>query len=144
MGQTGIETGEIVLALVNFIRPAAVISIDALAAQDYSRLGSTIQIANTGISPGSGVQNSRKELSEHTLGVPVISVGVPTVIDGATLAAQFTGQDRSQIDPEAACAMVTPREVDRMIGHAAKFISLAVNKALYPQLSLEEISFLCA
>ena len=72
MGQTGIETGEIVLALVNFIRPAAVISIDALAAQDYSRLGSTIQIANTGISPGSGVQNSRKELSERTLGVPVI------------------------------------------------------------------------
>lgn len=77
MGQTGIETGEIVLALVNFIRPAAVISIDALAAQDYSRLGSTIQIANTGISPGSGVQNSRKELSERTLGVPVISVGCP-------------------------------------------------------------------
>lgn len=74
MGQTGIETGEIVLALVNFVRPVAVISIDALAAQDYSRLGSTIQIANTGISPGSGVQNSRKELSEHTLGVPVISV----------------------------------------------------------------------
>ena len=144
MGQTGIETGEIVLALVNFIRPAAVISIDALAAQDYSRLGSTIQIANTGISPGSGVQNSRKELSERTLGVPVISVGVPTVIDGATLAAQFTGQDRGKIDPEAARAMVTPREVDRMIGHAAKFISLAVNKALYPQLSLEEISFLCA
>ena len=136
MGQTGIETGEIVLALVNFIRPAAVISIDALAAQDYSRLGSTIQIANT--------QNSRKELSERTLGVPVISVGVPTVIDGATLAAQFTGQDRGKIDPEAARAMVTPREVDRMIGHAAKFISLAVNKALYPQLSLEEISFLCA
>ena len=144
MGQTGIETGEIVLALVNFIRPAAVISIDALAAQDYSRLGSTIQIANTGISPGSGVQNSRKELSERTLGVPVISVGVPTVIDGATLAAQFTGQDRGKIDPQAAQAMVTPREVDRMIGHAAKFISLAVNKALYPQLSLEEISFLCA
>ena len=58
--------------------------------------------------------------------------------------AQFTGQDRGKIDPQAAQAMVTPREVDRMIGHAAKFISLAVNKALYPQLSLEEISFLCA
>ena len=61
-----------------------------------------------------------------------------------TSPAQFTGQDRGKIDPEAALAMVTPREVDRMIGHAAKFISLAVNKALYPQLSLEEISFLCA
>ena len=144
MGQTGVETGEIVLSLVNFLRPAAVISVDALAAQEYSRLGCTIQIADSGISPGSGVQNSRKELSFRTLGIPVISIGVPTVIDGATLAAQVTGKEDAPLDSNAARAMVTPREIDRMIGHAAKFISLAINKALYPQLSLEEISFLCA
>lgn len=131
-GQTGIEIGEIVLALVNFVRPAAVISIDALAAQDYSRLGSTIQIANTGISPGSGVQNSRKELSERTLGVPVISVGVPTVIDGATLAAQFTGQDRGKIDPEAARAMVTPARGGPHDRHAAKFISVGSQQGPLP------------
>lgn len=144
MGQTGIETGEILSALVNFIRPDAVIVIDALAAQDYSNLGKTIQISDSGISPGSGVQNSRKEISEKTLGVPVISIGVPTVIDGATLTSEFSQLPKNKIDSSAACAMVTPREIDRMIGHAAKFISLAVNKSLYPELSLEEISFLCA
>lgn len=143
MGQTGIETGEIVRALVNFIQPAAVIAIDALAAQEYSRLGRTIQISDSGISPGSGVQNSRKELSVKTLGIPVISIGVPTVIDGATLTAAFSNVPKEKLSA-AASAMVTPREVDRMIGHAAKFISLTVNKSLYPDLSLEEISFLCA
>lgn len=144
MGQTGIETSEVVAALVNFIQPAAVLAIDALAAQDYNRLGRTIQIADSGIAPGAGVQNARRELSERTLGIPVISIGVPTVIDGATLTATFSDLPRSQISPEAAGTVVTPREVDRMIGHAAKFISLAVNKSLYPELSLEEISFLCA
>lgn len=144
MGQTGIETGEILSALVNFIRPDAVIAVDALAAQDYSHLGKTIQISDSGISPGSGVQNSRKEISEKTMGIPVISIGVPTVIDGATLTAEFSQKPKEEIDPSARCAMLTPREVDRMIGHSAKFISLAINKALYPELSLEEISFLCA
>ena len=145
MGQTGIESGEIVSALVNFIRPAAVIVIDALAAQEYSRLGRTIQIADSGIAPGSGVQNSRKELSERTLGIPVISLGVPTVIDGSSLAGSILQQPAKNFPScPASCAIVTPREVDRMVGHAAKFISLAVNKSLYPQLSLEEISFLSA
>lgn len=145
MGQTGIESGEIVSALVNFIRPAAVIVIDALAAQEYSRLGRTIQIADSGIAPGSGVQNSRKELSERTLGIPVISLGVPTVIDGSSLAGSILQQPAKNLPScPASCAIVTPREVDRMVGHAAKFISLAVNKSLYPQLSLEEISFLSA
>lgn len=145
MGQTGIESGEIVSALVNFIRPAAVIVIDALAAQEYSRLGRTIQIADSGIAPGSGVQNSRKELSERTLGIPVISLGVPTVIDGSSLAGSILQQPAKNLPScPASYAIVTPREVDRMVGHAAKFISLAVNKSLYPQLSLEEISFLSA
>lgn len=145
MGQTGIESGEIVSALVNFIRPAAVIVIDALAAQEYSRLGRTIQIADSGIAPGSGVQNSRKELSERTLGIPVISLGVPTVIDGSSLAGSILQQPAKNFPScPASCAIVTPREVDRMVEHAAKFISLAVNKSLYPQLSLEEISFLSA
>lgn len=142
MGQTGIETGEIIHAVVSFLKPSAVIAVDALAAQDYERLGRTIQISDSGISPGSGVQNSRKELSETTLGVPVLSVGVPTVIDGASLACSLSENNRC--DSKQGSAMVTPREVDRMIGHSAKFIAFAINKALYPQLSLEEISFLCA
>ncbi len=145
MGQTGIETGEIVRSVVSFLKPSAVIAVDALAAQDYKRLGKTIQISDSGISPGSGVQNSRKELSQTTLGVPVLSVGVPTVIDGASLARSLSENDIDCPDcTKAGSAMVTPREVDRMIGHSAKFIAFAVNKALYPQLRLEEISFLCS
>ena len=132
MGQTGIESAEIISAVTKMIQPSAVIAIDALAAEDYSHLGKTIQISDSGIAPGSGVQNSRFPLSQENLGVPVIAVGVPTVIDAGAFFPQ-----------SASGAMVTPREVDRMIGHSCKFISLAINKALYPQLSLEEIAFLC-
>lgn len=137
MGQTGIESGEIILSLIKSIRPAAVIAVDALAAEDYTRLGKTIQISDSGISPGSGVQNNRFPLNRDTLGIPVISIGVPTVIHAASFL-----ENQNQNHP-AFGAVVTPREVDRMIGHSAKFISLAVNKALYPDLSLEEIAFLC-
>ena len=71
----------------------------------------------------------------------MLSIGVPTVIDAATLAAQLTGGSCEQTHQ---AAMVTPREIARLIGHSAKFIALAINKALYPELSLEEIGFLCA
>ena len=123
MGQTGIESGEIVSALVNFIRPAAVIVIDALAAQEYSRLGRTIQIADSGIAPGSGVQNSRKELSERTLGIPVISLGVPTVIDGSSLAGSILQQPAKNLPScPASCAplgsgtKILPRSYPEMKG----------------------------
>ena len=84
------------------------------------------------------VPEVREKLEE--LGIPVLSIGVPTVIDAATLAAQLTGSSCEQAHQTA---MVTPREIDRLIGHSAKFIALAINKALYPELSLEEIGFLC-
>lgn len=149
MGQTGIETGEIVAALVNYIRPAAVIAVDALAARSVARLGSTIQISDSGISPGSGVLNARKSLCQQTLGVPVISLGIPTVVDASTLACDLL--DPQQAEPRRELfqsggegMMVTPREVDLLIGHGAKFISQAINKALQPELSLEEIAYLCA
>ena len=87
LGQTGIETAEIVKAAVEKVKPAAVIIIDALASRRLNRLCSTIQISNTGITPGSGVGNQREDISEKTLGVPVISIGIPTVVDAATLTA---------------------------------------------------------
>lgn len=148
MGQTGVETGELVAALVNYIKPSAVIAVDALAAGDISRLGRTIQLSNTGISPGSGVLNARKELCEQTLGVPVISVGIPTVVDAITLAYDLLDEEqvekkRSLFLPYGEDMMITPREVDLLVGHGAKFISLAINKALQPELSLEDITYLC-
>lgn len=85
--QTGLETADFVKAVANEIQPDLLIVIDALAARDSSRLCRTIQLTNTGIHPGSGVGNSRKEVSEETLGVPVIAIGIPTVVDGPVLIA---------------------------------------------------------
>ncbi|MCH5188796.1 MAG: GPR endopeptidase [Oscillospiraceae bacterium] len=86
LGLTGIETGETVRGVAEKIKPTLIIAVDALASRSMSRIGSTLQLTDTGISPGSGVGNSRRELSEKTMGVPVIAVGVPMVADAATVA----------------------------------------------------------
>lgn len=144
LGQTGIETGELLAAAVEHIKPAAVIAIDALASRSLSRLGCTVQLADTGISPGSGVGNKRKELSRETLGVPVIAMGVPTVVDAMTLAADLLGEEDAdrlltKIQPDGRAMMVTPREIDMLIDRAAFLCSLAVNTALQPTLSPDDI-----
>lgn len=93
--------------------------------------------------PGSGVLNARKELSRQSLGVPVLSLGIPTVVDGGTLVCGLLGcEDESRVPEEARAMMVTPRDVDALIERGAKHLSLALNAALQPQLSLEEISYL--
>lgn len=97
------------------------------------RLGCTVQFSDTGISPGSGVQNRRRELSKATLSVPVIAVGVPTVVDASGLL-----QKESRTEP----MMVTPRNIDQLIRHAARLLSLSINRALQPTLSVEEIEML--
>ena len=84
MGTTGIETAEAVRGLIGHVKPSMVIAIDALAARNISRINQTIQIADTGINPGSGVGNKRMGLNQESLGVPVIAIGVPTVVDAAT------------------------------------------------------------
>lgn len=149
LAQTGIETGEIVASVVRDVRPAAIIVVDALASRALSRLGCTLQIADTGIAPGSGVQNRRSELSRETLGVPVISMGVPTVVDGTTLAHDLlnkpeedVGDLRQLFGPQGQQMMVTPRDVDLMVERAAKVISLTINRALQPNLSMEDITYL--
>jgi spore protease len=126
------EIAEIIRALAGALKPAAVIAVDALAAGDVSRLGTTIQISSAGISPGSGVMNARRELSEKSLGVPVMSIGVPTVVDAAVL----TGEK------DAAPMMITPRDIDLLVSRAGKTLSLIINKALQPGLSFGEIAYL--
>lgn len=143
LGQTGIETAEIVRAICDQISPDLVIVIDALASKSVDRLGNTIQIANTGISPGSGVMNHRRELSQQTLGVPVLSIGVPTVVDLHSIAEDFSvpGIPYSErVDN----MMVTPREIDELIEHAAKTVAYAIGKSLQPSLSIEDIAALTA
>lgn len=85
MGETGIETSEIILGIINRIKPDFIIAIDALASQSINRVNKTIQMTDTGIHPGSGVGNARKELNKETIGIPVIAIGVPTVVDAVTI-----------------------------------------------------------
>lgn len=140
LGQTGIESSDLVRGIVRQVAPAAVVVVDALAARSLSRLGQTLQIADSGIAPGAGVGNDRAELSRHTLGVPVISIGIPTVVDCATLAEDLGGAPPD--DPARAAMVVTPRDVDRLVQSGARLIALALNRAAQPGLSLEEIGYL--
>lgn len=139
LGQTGIEVAEIVRSICDSIKPDCVIVIDALACSDVSRLGSTIQLTDTGISPGSGVQNRRKELSEATLGIPVIAIGVPTVVDMHTIVENITGNPPNKHLPNM---MVTPRDVDKLVERASRLIAYSINKAVQPMLTIEDITAL--
>ncbi len=136
LGQTGTESSEIVHGVCREIHPAAVIAIDALAARSMERLGCTVQLCDTGISPGSGVGNNRQPLNKQVLGVPVIGIGVPTVVDAATLVWEMSGQAPAQ---ESASMMVTPREIDTVIGRAARLLALAINGALQPNYAAAEL-----
>ena len=143
LGQTGVETGEVVCGVLDRIRPAAVLAIDALAAGRLSRLLRTVQLADTGITPGAGVGNARAALNEQTLGVPVIAMGVPTVVDGATLAHEITGQlggpTCEALEDLSRPVMITTRDIDREVSEIARMIGYAVNMALHPHLTVEDI-----
>ena len=129
LGQTGIEAAEHIRWLCEGLRPSAVIVIDAMAARSLSRLGRTLQICDTGISPGSGVGNDRPCIDSAYLGTRVISLGVPTV-------AELRPEDRTE---SAGNMMITPREIDLLTDRAARFIASAVNGALQPHLHPTEI-----
>lgn len=135
LGQTGIETAEIIKAICNEIKPSGIIAVDALACADISRLGTTIQIADSGISPGSGVANTRKELSEKVMGIPVVAIGVPTVIDTHTIIRSLT----DSVPEGVPNMMVTSREIDRLIERTAQLIAYGINLALQPSLTVEDI-----
>ena len=145
LGKTGIEPAEIIAGTAQKTNPAAVIIIDALAARQLSRLGNTIQMCDTGISPGSGVGNRRAEISQATLGIPVIAVGVPTVVDAVTIACEVFGEEenaneyRRKFDEKYSKMMVTPREIDLVTERAAKLVALAINCALQPTLTPEDL-----
>lgn len=136
LGQTGMEAQEIIEGAVQRINPKAIIIVDALAARDVTRLGKTVQLSDTGLSPGSGVGNSRTELSKKTLGVKCVTVGVPTVVDASTLSFDLTGQDRKEHEP----LIVTPRDIDRMIAKSSSVIAYSINVALQPENAFQTLS----
>jgi len=169
LGITGIETSEIIKGIVDRVKPNLVIAIDALASRKMERVSTTIQLADTGINPGSGVGNNRKELSQESMGVPVIAIGVPTVVDAATMANDTidlvidslisespTGgefynmlktMDRNEkyklisevISPFIGNLMVTPKEIDRLIDDVAIVIANGLNLALHPSIGPEDM-----
>ncbi len=143
LGQNGMETGEILLGIIQRISPAVLITVDALASRRLERLGCTVQICDTGITPGSGVGNARKEISPKTMGIPVISIGVPTVVDASTLAYDLIGENSRKIaEPSGKKMMVTPREIDLLIERSAKLVAMALNKALQPQIDTDDMALL--
>lgn len=147
LGNTGIETAEILKAVVKQINPCAVIVIDALASRSLERLGNTVQMCDTGVSPGSGVGNRRKTIDKDFLGVPVIAVGVPTVVDGVTVAldvmeksgVDIEGNKRERILGSEKGMMVTPKEIDLVIKRVSKLLAISINKALQPDMSAEDV-----
>lgn len=136
LGQTGIETAEYLKGIAEFIKPDAVIVIDALASRKISNLGKTVQLSDTGITPGAGVGNYRKTIDKSTLGVLVISMGVPTVVDGKTIVHDLT-KNSQNISTDADEMMVTPRDIDTVIDRAARLLALSINCALQPEMEPE-------
>ena len=147
LGQTGIETGEIVKSIADSIAPSCAIIIDALASRSLNRLGRTVQISDTGINPGSGVGNHRAAINSETVGIPVISIGVPTIVDAATLSADIAaaaGMDDperlySRAAPIGSAMMVTPREIDLFIVRAARLVAMGINCALNPHIDTADM-----
>lgn len=147
LGTTGLESAETVRALVEQTKPGLVIAVDALASRRTERVCAAVQLSDTGIAPGSGVGNHRAALDRETLGVPVASVGIPTVVDAATLAADLLEESGAgDIDPERlrqghASFMVTPRDIDAQVRDLAKVVGYGINWALQ-QLDIDEITAL--
>nr|WP_294680580.1 GPR endopeptidase [uncultured Anaerotignum sp.] len=170
MGITGIETGEMMKGIVDKLHPSLLIAIDALAARSSNRINAAIQMSDTGISPGAGVGNQRMPLDEAHLGIPVIAIGVPTVVDAATLVndtmdrildemirqttngsafyeslAALEQEEKYQmiteiLGPYTGNLFVTPKEVDAVVDRLANIIANSINIALHPGITLEDIN----
>lgn len=142
LGNTGMESGEVARAVCEDIRPACVIAVDALASRSLDRLCRTVQLSDTGITPGSGVGNHRVGLNWESLGVPVIAVGVPTVVDGATLAADLTGAEDLPPLGKGGSLLVTPKDIDSQVSDLSHIIGYGISLALQPGLTVEDLDLL--
>lgn len=167
LGLTGIETAEIIKGVVDKIQPELVVAVDALASRSVERIGTTIQLADTGIAPGSGVGNKRVGINKESMGVPVIAIGVPTVVPAAIIAGETLDRllEQTKNNPQLQAIyqnmnsdafqpivnavlqpytsgqlMVTPKEIDALIQNTAKIIAGGISLALHPSISAEEYS----
>ena len=142
LGSTGIESAALIGAAVRAVQPDAVIAIDALAARTVHRLCNTIQLCDTGLAPGAGIGNHRQLLNSETLGVPVLGIGIPTVVGAATLIADLAGECGDSVAADCSSFFVAPREIDTLVADGAKLLAYGINLALHPQLTLEDFDLL--
>lgn len=146
LGTTGIESAEMIKAVADEVRPDVIIAIDALASRKLSRVCRTVQITDTGIIPGSGVGNKRATLCKNTLGIPVIALGVPTIVDAATLAADLMENsgmgeiDRDIFGKTGGDMIVTPKEIDVYMEDISKFLGYGINMTLHEGLTEKDIT----
>lgn len=147
LGTTGVESAEAVAGVAEQVQPAAIIAVDALASRRRERVCATVQLSDTGITPGSGVGNHRAALNRETLGVPVIAVGIPTVVDAATLAADLLEEagvehiNADRLRQGQGNMMVTPRDIDAQVRDLSKVVGYGINWALQ-DLDVEDITAL--
>ncbi|MBQ6847199.1 MAG: GPR endopeptidase [Oscillospiraceae bacterium] len=144
LGMTGVESGEIIRGIAERIAPDFIIVIDALASMRLGRLCKTVQITDTGIVPGSGVGNARAAITKETMGIPVIAVGVPTVVNIATIVESFAEDSGIKIPSEALSEyseklLVTPKDIDVHIADMGRILGYAINTAIQKGISIEEM-----
>lgn len=142
LGTSGIESSDYIKSLAEDTSPDFLIAIDALAARSMSRLCRTVQISNTGITPGSGVGNSRAALNETSLGIPVIAVGVPTVVDVQTIFADFGGEQLENRSEDLSKMIVTPRSIDSEVSSISRLVGYSINVALHDGLTISDVDML--
>ncbi len=156
LGITGLETFEVIKGIVENVKPALLLVVDALAAQNVTRIGTTVQMSNTGIQPGAGVGNARHALVQEELGIPVIAIGCPTIVNASLIANQAIRKfcldsGASYIENKALNSIkdilahfggslaVTPKEVDEIIENTARILSMGVAKSIFPGISQEQL-----
>lgn len=154
LGITGVETAELAMGLVEKLKPAAVLVVDALAAMETSHIGTTVQLTDTGIHPGSGVGNHRVGITEDVLHVPVIAMGIPMVVYASTivrdalktiLSSEKQDEDAHVMAEQLVSRaqndlVVTPRNIDELVAGLADMLALAINSALQPAFSIDELT----
>lgn len=144
LGTTGLESVEIIRGVVERAAPCCVVVVDALASCTLSRLCTTVQLTDTGITPGSGVGNRRAAFDRETLGVPVVAVGVPTVVDARTLLMDFVeknGENTEKILSKCDKSMVVmPKDIDARVGRMARLLGYGISLGLHRELSPAEVS----
>lgn len=143
LGKTGIESGEYIKSICEAVKPRCVITIDALAAGSVERLGTTVQMSDTGIAPGSGIGNARARIDEDFLGIPVIAIGIPTVVDAISLSSELSGISPEKLDKNKLLngerMIVAPKDIDLLVKNASYILALSINCALQPTLTPEEL-----